>query len=84
MVDVNNLMKKLHSKVGRIVVAVILGLGIASLFRGKCHKRECIDFKGPDLKEIENNVYRHNNKCYMFKLTSRSCLEKSNNQVSFA
>lgn len=84
MVDVNNLIKKLHSKVGRIIVSLILGIGIASLFRPHCRNRECIDFQGPNLKEIEKNVYRYNNKCYKFKLTSKSCLENPEKQVHFA
>lgn len=83
MVDVSNLMKKLHSRAGRIIVSVILGLGIASLFRPMCQQRDCIDFKGPDLKDIEQNIYRYNNKCYKFKLTSRSCLESPDKQVKF-
>lgn len=83
MVDVSNLMKKLHSRAGRIIVSIILGLGIASIFRPKCHKKECLDFKGPDLKEIEHNIYRYNDRCYKFKLTSKSCLEKPDKQVKF-
>lgn len=84
MVDVSNLLKKLHSRAGRFIVSVILGIGIASLFRAKCNERECIDFKAPDLKDIENHTYRYNNKCYKFKLTSKSCLENPNKQVRFA
>ena len=84
MVDVNILMKKLHSKVGKIIVSLILGIGIASLFRPNCENRKCIDFQGPNLKEIEKHVYRYNDRCYKFKLTSRSCLENSDKQVNFA
>lgn len=84
MVDVSTLMKKLQSRVGRIVVSIILGLGIATLFKPKCHKRDCLEFNGPDLDEIKDNVYRYNNKCYKFKLTSKSCVKNSEHQVNFS
>ena len=36
----------------KIVVSIILGLGIATLFRKVCNHRNCIIIKGPKTDEL--------------------------------
>lgn len=61
---------------GRIILSIIWGLGLATLFRKVCKGRNCIVIKAPDSNEINNNVYKFNNKCYKFKSTAVSCKKK--------
>ena len=71
----DSLSKKLfHTENGKIILSIILGVGIASLFRKACSDRkQCIVFKGPKIDEVRKNIYRHDNKCYTFKEKSTKC-----------
>jgi hypothetical protein len=46
----------LHTDTGRIIISIVLGLGIASLFRKVCKDRSCIRFRAPPLKDLENDT----------------------------
>ena len=51
----------------KIVISVIVGLGIASLFKKTCQGRNCIVLRQVSDKEfIENNNYKFGNDCYKF------------------
>jgi hypothetical protein len=63
----------LSSKEGRIVLSIIWGLGLATLFRKVCVGRSCIVIKAPNLKKIENNVYGFDGKCYKFNPEITKC-----------
>lgn len=78
-----NIAQSLHSSKGRIIISIILGLGLASLFRKVCNDRNCMVFKGPSMDEIKNNTYEYNNKCYNFKSKSMKCGTVAK-QVNFA
>lgn len=64
-----------------IVISVILGLGLASLFRKACDKRDCMIFKAPKTDEM-NKIYKFQNKCYKFNLEGAKC-DKNKKIVSF-
>lgn len=65
--------KFVHTKNGRIILSVLLGLGLSSLFRKSCKGRNCIVFKGPPIKEIKNKTFEYNNKCYKYNETNVKC-----------
>lgn len=71
---IEKLLKLFHSEKGKIILSIIIGIGIASLFRKACSDRkQCIVFKGPNLVDLHKNIYRHGNKCYSFKEKSTKC-----------
>jgi len=57
----------------RIVICVLLGLGLASLFRGTCHGDRCIVVRAPDPDEVEGKVFRYDSGCYQFQAKMVSC-----------
>lgn len=65
--------KIINSERGRIVFSILLGIGLATLFRKSCQSHNCLIFKAPSLDKIKNKVFSHNNKCYSFKEESVSC-----------
>lgn len=71
----SGLIKKLfYTENGKIMLSIILGVGLASLFRKACSDRkQCIVFKGPDMEKVHKNIYRHDNQCYTFKEKSIKC-----------
>jgi hypothetical protein len=51
---------------GKVMISVILGFGVATLFRKSCSEEECIQFKGPKLNKVKENIYNYDNQCYQF------------------
>ena len=70
-----NLSKFLHTESGRIIMSMILGFGLATIFRMTCKDRSCIIFKAPEMDEIEDKIFKHNGSCYKYKYTTHKCNE---------
>ena len=68
-----NISKIIHTQTGRNVMSVILGVGLASAFRLSCNGKECIIFHAPPLEEIEEKIYKHDDKCIKFKPIPTKC-----------
>lgn len=73
-----NLMKLVQSKLGRILISIILGLGLATLFRKSCKSKECTVFLAPDIGSIKDDIYQYDNKCIKYKEKAVKC---DNNHV---
>jgi hypothetical protein len=56
----------LKSKQGEIIVSVILGFGLATLFRKVCKGNTCIVVKGPKISEVDKFYYKVDEKCYKY------------------
>ena len=52
-----NLKRLVSSDFGVKMLSIILGLGLATLFRKVCKGRNCMVFKGPPMKEVEKTIY---------------------------
>ena len=68
-----NFKRLLNTDIGRSFVSVLLGLGLASLFRKVCTDKGCIRFNGPIITDIEEKVYKHGEKCYTYETNSDKC-----------
>ena len=76
------LSKLFHTQTGKIVLSIILGLGLATLFRTVCKDKNCIIFRAPPLAQIEGKTYKYDNKCYQYVPKSAKC-DKTKSIVSF-
>jgi len=56
----------LNTSLGQVFISILLGLGLAMIFRKVCKDKNCIQFKGPILSEIEGKIYKHGDKCYRY------------------
>tara|TARA_Y100001958_G_C21244709_1_gene573983 strand:+ start:3334 stop:3552 length:219 start_codon:yes stop_codon:yes gene_type:complete len=70
----------MHTKNGKLLISIILGIGAASIFRKVCTETNCLDFRGPDLQEVKDSIYGHNDLCYKFTPQSVTC-NKTSQQV---
>ncbi len=68
-----NFNRILHSEYGRYIISILLGLGLATLFRRVCKERNCLMFRAPDLEEIKQKTYKFNGKYYRFEENPESC-----------
>lgn len=78
-----NLRRLIYSDAGRYIISILLGLGLATLFRKVCNERNCIVFKGPKLDKVSDQVFKFKNKCYKFKENISSC-DESKKIIDFA
>jgi len=68
-----NVKRLLHTPLGQFFVSILLGLGLAALFRRTCMSKNCIEFKGPILSEVEGKIYQHGEKCYKYTFDPAKC-----------
>ena len=69
---------------GRILISILLGLGLATLFRKVCKDRKCMVFKAPDISNIKDKIFKYNDKCYQYTEKSQSCKTPNKKIVDFA
>jgi len=67
------LKKIMNSSQGKIIISIILGLGLATMFKRVCKGRKCIVFEKASGEEIDNKIFKYDNKCYKFKLENTLC-----------
>lgn len=68
-----NLQRLLHTELGQYFISILLGLGLATLFRRACTDKNCLRFNGPILDEIEGKIFKHDDKCYKYITTTSKC-----------
>ena len=61
-----NILRAMHTTNGKYVISILLGIGIATLFRKVCNDINCIEFRAPSFSEVTQNTYKHNDDCYTF------------------
>lgn len=64
-----------QSKTGVILISVIWGLGLATLFKKSCEGLNCkvIKYQGPTAEDIKNTWKYSDNKCYKFEPYLSNC-----------
>lgn len=63
----------LKSTIGRIVISILLGLGLAALFKNSCSGQNCITYHGPILGQVEGKTYQYGDKCYTYVISPIQC-----------
>lgn len=72
--------KFFKSKEGIKIFSVLLGLGVAGLFKMSCDSRSCLVFKGPEFNE-DNKTIRYNGKCYNVQEKMMDCKDKTKDTI---
>lgn len=80
---IKNILNSIHTKFGKYLVSVILGIGLASIFRRSCLDSNCLSFKGPHHLDIVKHAYGYNENCYKFKEYPISCNTRGK-QIDYA
>lgn len=68
--------KFVRSPTGRILMSVLLGIGLATLFRAACKGNQCRLVKAPPMEEIDDQIYKFNSKCYKLEKSAIQCDKK--------
>ncbi len=65
--------KFVHTETGRTIMSILLGLGLASLFRTVCKDHNCLIFHAPPLDEFKDKIYKTNGKCVKYLPMPTKC-----------
>ena len=70
MAGIKNL---LEHPTGQIVISILLGLGLATLFRKVCNGNSCVVIQGPKLSDVTQYVYKVDKSCYKYTPSITDC-----------
>jgi hypothetical protein len=62
-----------NTELGKNFISIMLGLGLATLFKKSCENDNCRIYKAPSLAKLENKPYKFNNNCYNYNFDASSC-----------
>lgn len=65
--------KLLESTAGRIILSIILGFGLATIFKTACKNNSCIVVKGPKTDETNKYYYKIDSDCYKYTPVAAKC-----------
>ena len=68
-----NFKRLLNTSSGKIIISIMLGFGLATIFRKTCKDKNCLTFKGPILGDIDGKIYKHGEKCFKYSPNLMSC-----------
>jgi hypothetical protein len=68
-----NFKRLLNTPIGISFISILLGLGLATLFRKVCNDKNCIVFNGPLIDTITGKTYRYGEKCYQYETVPAKC-----------
>ena len=75
--------KFIKTDAGRVLMSIILGVGLATLFKVSCKDRNCLLMHAPSLDKLTDKIYKREDKCYKFKSTLTKC-DASKEMYEFA
>jgi hypothetical protein len=65
--------KFVHTETGKYIMSILLGLGLASLFRTVCKEKNCLIFHAPPLEKLKDKIYKNNGKCVKYSPVATKC-----------
>jgi len=68
-----NFKRMLNTPIGQTLISILLGIGLATMFREVCEGKNCIVFNGPVISEIDGKTYKYDDYCYKYELASVKC-----------
>jgi hypothetical protein len=69
-----NFGKFVHTETGKILMSILLGFGLASLFRNICKDKDCLIFHAPSLSDFKDKIYiGSSGKCVKYKPVASKC-----------
>lgn len=70
-----NFGKFVHTHTGKIIMSVLIGFGLASLFRTACKGNRCRVFRAPPLEDFADKIYKKDEEhtCVQYKPIPTKC-----------
>ena len=68
-----HLEKFVNSQNGKILMSILMGLGLATMFRQMCKGKRCRIKSAPPHDDVNGKIYKYNGKCYEFRKLDMDC-----------
>jgi hypothetical protein len=68
-----NFKRLLNTPLGKILISILLGIGLATMFRKVCKDKNCIIFNGPVITDFQDKIFKHGESCYKYSVISDTC-----------
>ena len=68
-----DIQKIINSETGKYIISIILGLGLATLFRRVCKDRKCLVFRAAPMNKIRDQIFAYAQNCYTFQEEAQPC-----------
>ncbi len=68
-----NFKRLLNTEFVQVLISILLGLGLATMFRQVCEGKNCLIFNGPVINEIDGKIYKFGEYCHQYELNAVSC-----------
>lgn len=75
-VKTNVVNRVMDNSLGSIIISIILGFGLACLFKQTCTGDQCIIIKSPSIDTTK--IYGFDKKCYTYKSAASKCSAREN------
>ena len=56
-----------------MIISLLLGLGLATMFRKACSDGNCLSFNGPIISEVDGKTFKFGEYCYKYELFPTKC-----------
>ncbi len=66
-----------ENPVTRILISVLLGFGLATLFRKVCKDNKCVVINSPPIEDLEKYYYKIKDDCFKYTPYPADCSEKT-------
>ena len=63
----------MKSDMGCVLVSVLLGLGLATMFHKVCAGRDCVIVKGPNVEYVTKHMWRNGEECFHYRARGVDC-----------
>ena len=63
-----------NTESGKLIMSILLGFGLASLFRTVCKNKDCMIFHAPPMGELKDKIYKNNGKCVKYSQVATKCV----------
>jgi hypothetical protein len=70
---VDKVKRVMNTPAGGIGMSLIIGIGLAALFRKACENGACIEYIAPPVKEVTEKVWGYDGACYTYVPRDVSC-----------
>ena len=78
-----NIKRLIYGKYSKIIISIIIGFGLATIFRRICNESDCLEFRAPVQKKLEDTIYKEDNHCFKFNYRNTRC-DNNKKKIPFA
>lgn len=69
-----NIDRLFNSEIGKFIISFLIGFGLATIIHSAFLNKNNIEFNGPIIPDMNNHIFKYDNKCYKYNTKQTNCL----------